>query len=46
MIFFTGGENHDFLTGLCCLYVHVYSFIIVSLIFALIKGYPRVPTKQ
>lgn len=46
LICITGGENNDFLTGLCCLYVHAYSFIIVSLILALIKGYSRVPTKQ
>lgn len=46
LICITGGENHDFLTGLYCLYVHVYSFITVSLIFGLIKGYSRVPTKQ
>lgn len=46
LICMTGGENHDFLTGLCCLYVHVCSSTVVSLIFDLIKGYFRVPTKQ
>lgn len=42
----TGGGNQDFLTGFCCLYVHGCSFIIVSPIFALIKGFNMAPTKQ